>query len=73
VDRRRPRFAHKVHEKYGADVAAYDQPGDRRVVVTIEPTRIRPVDMSGYGRVLRGRTRVCRFAASAPPAGARPC
>jgi PPOX class probable F420-dependent enzyme len=39
-------FAHKVHEKYGADVAAYDQPGDRRVVVTLEPTRIRPVDMS---------------------------
>ena len=39
-------YAHKVHEKYGADVAAYDQPGDKRVVVTLEPTRIRPVDMS---------------------------
>ena len=33
-------FAHKLHGKYGADVAAYDQPGDRRVVVTIAPTRI---------------------------------
>ncbi len=40
-------FAHKLHGKYGADVAAYDKPGEGRVVVTIEPTRIRPVDMSG--------------------------
>jgi PPOX class probable F420-dependent enzyme len=39
-------FAHKLHGKYGTDVAAYDQPGDKRVVVTLEPTRIRPVDMS---------------------------
>jgi PPOX class probable F420-dependent enzyme len=39
-------FAAKLHGKYGADVSAYDQPGDRRVVVTIEPRRIRPVDMS---------------------------
>ena len=39
-------FAHKLHVKYDADVAAYDQPGDKRVVVTIESTRIRPVDMS---------------------------
>jgi PPOX class probable F420-dependent enzyme len=39
-------YAHKLHSKYGADVAAYDEPGDRRVVVTLEPTRIRPVDMS---------------------------
>ena len=39
-------FADKLHGKYGAGVAAYDQPGDRRVVVTIEPRRIRPVDMS---------------------------
>jgi PPOX class probable F420-dependent enzyme len=39
-------FAGKLHGKYGADVSAYDQPGDRRVVVTIEPRRIRPVDMS---------------------------
>jgi len=40
-------FAHKLHGKYDADVAAYDRPGEGRVVVTIEPTRIRPVDMSG--------------------------
>ena len=40
-------FAHKLHGKYDADVAAYDKPGEGRVVVTIEPTRIRPVDMSG--------------------------
>jgi PPOX class probable F420-dependent enzyme len=39
-------FAHKLHGKYGADVAAYDKPGDSRVVVTLEPSRIRPVDMS---------------------------
>jgi len=39
-------FADKLHGKYGADVSAYDQPGDRRVVVTIEPSRIRAVDMS---------------------------
>jgi PPOX class probable F420-dependent enzyme len=39
-------LADKVHAKYGVDASAYDQPGDRRVAVTIEPTRIRPVDMS---------------------------
>jgi PPOX class probable F420-dependent enzyme len=38
-------FAHKLHAKYNADVTEYDQPGDKRVVVTIEPTRIRPVNM----------------------------
>ena len=40
-------FAHKLHGKYGADVSAYDKPGDSRVIVTLEPTRVRPVDMSG--------------------------
>ena len=40
-------FAHKLHGKYDADVAAYDMPGDGRVAVTIEPTRVRPVDLSG--------------------------
>jgi PPOX class probable F420-dependent enzyme len=39
-------FARKLHDKYGADPSAFDQPGDRRVVVTLEPTRIRAVDMS---------------------------
>ena len=38
--------AHKVHEKYGVDASAYDQPGEQRFAVTIEPTRIRPVDMT---------------------------
>src|SRR5215210_5817026 len=39
-------FAHRLHGKYDADVAAYDRPGEERFVVTIEPTRVRPVDMS---------------------------
>jgi PPOX class probable F420-dependent enzyme len=38
-------FAAKVGAKYGADLRQYDEPGDERVVVTIEPTRIRPVTM----------------------------
>jgi PPOX class probable F420-dependent enzyme len=38
--------ADKVHGKYGADVTEYDQPGEGRVAVTIEPTRVRAVDMS---------------------------
>jgi PPOX class probable F420-dependent enzyme len=40
-------FAQKVGAKYGADLAAYDAPGDERVVVTIEPENIRAVDMHG--------------------------
>jgi PPOX class probable F420-dependent enzyme len=40
-------FAQKVGAKYGADLAAYDAPGDERVVVTIEPQNIRAVDMHG--------------------------
>jgi PPOX class probable F420-dependent enzyme len=39
-------FAARVGAKYGADLQAYDAPGDTRVVVTIEPVRVRPVDMS---------------------------
>jgi PPOX class probable F420-dependent enzyme len=39
-------FASRVGEKYGADVAAYDEPGQSRLVVTIEPRKIYPVDMS---------------------------
>jgi hypothetical protein len=42
----RPAFARKVGPKYGIDVAAIDKPGDERVVVAIEPVRIRPVDVS---------------------------
>ena len=38
-------FAGRVGAKYGADLHAYDQAGDTRVVVTIEPVKIHPVDM----------------------------
>jgi PPOX class probable F420-dependent enzyme len=41
-------FARKLGAKYGgADLKAHDRPGERRVVVTIEPVKIYPVDMSG--------------------------
>ncbi|MDE3131743.1 MAG: PPOX class F420-dependent oxidoreductase, partial [Acidobacteriota bacterium] len=40
-------FARRVGAKYGADLAAYDAPGAERVVVTIEPTNIRAVNMHG--------------------------
>jgi PPOX class probable F420-dependent enzyme len=36
-------FAAKVGTKYNANVAEYDQPGDRRLVVTLEPQKIHPV------------------------------
>ena len=40
-------FAERLGAKYSADVKEHDQPGDKRVVVTIEPTNVYPVDMSG--------------------------
>jgi hypothetical protein len=41
-------FATKLGAKYGgADLSEHDQPGESRVVVTIEPTKIHAVDMSG--------------------------
>jgi PPOX class probable F420-dependent enzyme len=40
-------FAREVGAKYGADLKVHDQPGDHRVVVTIEPVRVHAVDMSG--------------------------
>jgi PPOX class probable F420-dependent enzyme len=40
-------FAARVGAKYDTDVTAYDAPGDERVVVTINPTRVNAVDMSG--------------------------
>jgi PPOX class probable F420-dependent enzyme len=40
-------FASKVGAKYSADLKVHDQPGDSRVVVTIEPNNVYPVDMSG--------------------------
>ena len=39
-------FAARVGAKYGADLSEHDQPGDGRVVVTIEPVRVYAVDMS---------------------------
>jgi PPOX class probable F420-dependent enzyme len=39
-------LAHKLHAKYGVDASRYDRPGERRLAVTIEPTRIRAVDMT---------------------------
>jgi PPOX class probable F420-dependent enzyme len=40
-------FADRIGAKYGGlDLRTIDQPGDRRVVVTIEPARINAVDMS---------------------------
>ncbi|HWB23812.1 MAG TPA: PPOX class F420-dependent oxidoreductase [Gaiellaceae bacterium] len=40
-------FANKVGAKYNADLKAYDGPGDSRVVVTIDPVKIHPVNMGG--------------------------
>jgi PPOX class probable F420-dependent enzyme len=40
-------FARKVGAKYDADLKVHDQPQDSRVVITIEPINIYPVDMSG--------------------------
>jgi len=39
-------FAQQVGAKYDADLAAYDAPEDGRLVVTIEPVKVHPVDMS---------------------------
>jgi PPOX class probable F420-dependent enzyme len=38
-------FADRVGAKYGADLREHDGPGDKRVVVTIEPTNVFAVDM----------------------------
>jgi PPOX class probable F420-dependent enzyme len=41
-------FARKLGAKYGgADLREHDAPGDSRVIVTIEPTNVFPVDMGG--------------------------
>ena len=41
-------FADEVGAKYGgADLREHDAPGDGRVIVTIEPTNVFPVDMGG--------------------------
>jgi PPOX class probable F420-dependent enzyme len=41
-------FARRFGAKYGgADLSEHDKPGDKRVVVTIEPANVYAVDMSG--------------------------
>jgi hypothetical protein len=40
-------FARQRGAKYDADLREHDIPGDRRVIVSIVPTRVRAVDMSG--------------------------
>jgi PPOX class probable F420-dependent enzyme len=40
-------FARKLGAKYDADLSVHDNPGDSRVVVTIEPANVYAVDMSG--------------------------
>jgi PPOX class probable F420-dependent enzyme len=38
-------FADRFGAKYHADLREHDRPGDRRVIVTIKPTRVNAVDM----------------------------
>ena len=38
-------FAKRVGAKYDADLSEHDGPGDKRVVLTIEPTNVFAVDM----------------------------
>lgn len=40
-------FAQKLGAKYNADLKVHDAPGESRVMVTIEPINVYPVDMSG--------------------------
>ena len=35
-----------VGHKYGVDLSAFDPPGQRRYAVTLEPARVRAIDMS---------------------------
>jgi len=40
-------FADRVGAKYNANLRDHDQPGQKRVVVTIRPVRVNAVDMRG--------------------------
>jgi PPOX class probable F420-dependent enzyme len=40
-------FARRLGAKYDADLTEHDQPGESRVAITIEPTNVYAVDMSG--------------------------
>lgn len=42
-------FADRVGQKYGADLRGFDGDNPHRVVVTIQPTRVRAVDMTAGG------------------------
>ena len=39
-------FADRVGAKYGADLRVHDQPGESRLVVTLQPHKVNAVDMS---------------------------
>jgi len=41
------RFADKVGAKYGSDLRVHDQPGQSRVVVTLNPHKVNAVNMGG--------------------------
>jgi PPOX class probable F420-dependent enzyme len=40
-------FADRLGAKYGADLRRIDKPGEVRVIVTVRPTKINPVNMRG--------------------------
>jgi PPOX class probable F420-dependent enzyme len=40
-------FARRLGAKYNADLSEHDGPGESRVVLTLEPTNVYAVDMSG--------------------------
>jgi PPOX class probable F420-dependent enzyme len=40
-------FARRLGPKYNADVPSFDPPGQKRVVVTLEPERVNAVNMAG--------------------------
>lgn len=40
-------FADKVGAKYQSDLREHDQPGERRLVVTVHPVRVNAVNMGG--------------------------
>jgi hypothetical protein len=40
-------FARKLGAKYDADLKVHDQPGESRVVVTIDPVNVYAVNMGG--------------------------
>jgi PPOX class probable F420-dependent enzyme len=40
-------FVEKVGKKYNVDMSKWDQPGEKRVIARIIPSRVRAVDMRG--------------------------